>query len=105
MATKKTRAARISAAKLSTAVDKAVRIAAQRHDIAVSNTNLLVNWDIVGRIVRDAALAHNFATDVANQVSKAAGINAVATTFRLGRLQIICGFIERARLPAIREML
>jgi hypothetical protein len=103
MATK-IRAEVISAVKLSAAVDRAVKIAAERHPVSAGDKNLLFNWELVGRLVREAKLAHSFSTEVAAEVSKATGLKVQPATFQIGK-QILAGFIERARLPATRDLL
>lgn len=97
MATK-VRAEAISASSLTAAVDKAVKIAADRHQVAVSDTNLIVNWQLIGRSLKDAKLAQTFSTDVAKQVSLAAGATVQPATLQVGRL-IWCGFIEKGKIP------
>lgn len=101
MATK-TSAALVSSSKLTAAVNKAVAIAAQRHDLAVDGKNLIVNWDIVGRMVKDSVLGQKFATDVAAEVTKTVGVQVQPVTFQVGK-QILCGFIEKSRVPVPRE--
>jgi hypothetical protein len=103
MATKAT-AELVSAAKLSAAVDKAVKIAAERHGVAVSATNVILNWELIGRILRDANIANKFAVDVAATVSESIGTKVQPATVQVGR-QIWCGFFERARIPISRNLL
>jgi hypothetical protein len=97
----KVRAEVISTTKLSGAIDKAVQLAAKRHDIAVGDTNLRLNWELIGRRLRDALNAQQFATDVAKDVSKTTGLNVQPATLQVGKL-IYCGFFEKARLPIER---
>lgn len=94
----------VSAAKLSAAVDKAVKIAAERHAVAVSDTNVILNWELIGRILRDANIANKFAVDVAATVSESIGTKVQPATVQIGR-QIWCGFFERARIPVSRNFL
>lgn len=91
----------ISTAKLSEAVSKAVKIAAERHQLAISETNLVINWDLVGRQVRDALKGQQFATDVAKDVAKTTGLTLQPATLQVGKL-IYVGFYEKVRLPIER---
>lgn len=91
----------VSTAKLSAAIDKAVKIAAERHQVAPGETNLRINWELVGRRLRTALNAQQFATDVSRDVAKATGLNLQPSTLQVGKL-IYCGFFERARLPIER---
>jgi hypothetical protein len=101
MATK-TKAELISADKLSSAVDKAVRIAAERHGIDAGDKNLILNWDLIGRVVRDADKAGAFAKDVTTAVSTATGQKLQPATVQIGK-QIWCGFFEKNRIPVSRD--
>ena len=94
----------ISAAKLSVAVDKAVAIAVERHGVVVNDKNIILNWELIGRVLRNATLANSFATDVAGSVSKTIGQKLQPATLQVGK-QIWCGFYERNRLPVQREFL
>jgi hypothetical protein len=100
----KIRAKAVSASKFSAAVDRAVKIAADRHDVAVSDTTLIANWELIGRILRASEMAHRFSSDVASQVSKEVGLPLTPATYQIGR-QILCGFIERGRLPITRDLI
>ena len=80
-----TKAELISAAKLSAAVDKAVKIAAERHGVAVSDKNVILNWELIGRSLRNAALANSFATDVAGSVGTAIGQKLQPATLQVGK--------------------
>jgi hypothetical protein len=102
MATK-VRAEAVSASTLSAAVDKAVKIAADRHQVVVGDQNLIVNWQLIGRSLRDAKLAQEFSADVAKQVSVAAGLKLQPSTFQVGKL-IWCGFIEKAKIPVAHTL-
>lgn len=100
MATK-ARAELISASKLSAAVDKAVSIAAARHGVEVGDGNVILNWELIGRILRDAKVAGQFSTDVTAAVAKSTGQKLQPATLQIGK-QIWCGFFERARIPQSR---
>lgn len=97
----KIKAEAISTARLSAAIDKAVQIAAERHQVVVSDTNLRINWELVGRRLRDAAKAQQFAIDVSKDVAKGTGLNLQPSTLQVGKL-IYCGFFEKIRMPIER---
>lgn len=102
MATTKTLATAIPAAKLAAAINKAVDISAKKLAVDVQPENIVHKWDLVGRVVADAGLAHQFATDVTKQL-KAQGIKADPATFIVNK-QIIAGFIERGRIGELRQL-
>ncbi len=84
------------------AVDKAVALAAKRHEIALTDErNFIVNWDLVGRRIKDSVLADQFAADVAKQLGTA-GIKATPAVLKFNKW-IWVGFYERNRIPVIRE--
>jgi hypothetical protein len=87
----------VSAASLSKAIDKAVDLAAKRHDIRFGSENLIVNWDILGRILREKVTTRGaelgIATTIANSIS---GINGLPVATKIGK-DILVGFIERGR--------
>jgi len=98
MATK--RAAVITVKELSASIDRAVRLAAERHQVKAEPSSLLINWEILGRILRefeDMNEAFKFATEVTKNV-KVQGIKAEPACLKIGR-DILCGFVERAGLP------
>lgn len=103
MATNKVLANAIPAAKLATAIDRAVSIAAKRLDVDVQPDNVVHKWDLVGRVMKNADTAHKFAVDVTTQL-KATGLKADPATFIVNK-QIIAGFIERGRITdALRPL-
>jgi hypothetical protein len=90
----------ISVKELSSSIDRAVKLAAERHRIKADPSNLLLNWEILGRILRefeDMNAAFNFATEVTKNVNLQ-GVKAEPAMLKIGR-DILCGFIERAGLP------
>jgi hypothetical protein len=90
----------ISVKDLSRTVDRAVALATKRHGVKTEPGSLIVNWEIVGRILRefqDANAAFEFASDVTRSV-KLQGIKAQPAIFKMDR-DILCGFIERGQLP------
>lgn len=103
MATK-IRSETIAASKLSDAVNRAVKIAAERHQITVSDTNLITNWELIGRIAREVDLAHQFSGDVAAEIKKNLGLSVKPATFQVGK-QILVGFVQNERLPISRDLM
>jgi hypothetical protein len=98
MATKQ--AAVISVKQLSQSIDRAVKLAAKRHELKPEASTLLVNWEILGRILRgfdDINVAFDFAKEVTRS-AKVSGMKAEPAVLKIGR-DILCGFIERASLP------
>jgi len=95
------RAAVISTGKLSDAIDKAVKIAAERHQVAVSDVNLRLNWELIGRKLSKALNAQQFAGDVTKSVGAATGLSLQPATLQVGKL-IYCGFFEKIRMPIER---
>lgn len=92
----------IPASKLVTALDKAVKVAAARHGLAVGDKNVMVNWELVGRRVTDLEVGRKFAADVSKDL-KAQGFKVEAGTLIVGK-QILCGFYEKARIPQLRDI-
>lgn len=98
MALKKAEA--VSVASISRSVERAVKLAAARHRLAVDRQTLLDRWEILGRRLRDVSdmnVAFKFAADVARQV-KIPGMKVEPIVTRIGK-DILVGFIDRGRLP------
>jgi len=90
----------VSLASVARAVDKAVKVAAARHELRVEDQTLIDRWEIIGRRLRDVAdmnIAYRFASDVSGAV-KIPGIRVEPIVTRIGRDTWV-GFIERSRLP------
>ena len=102
--TTKIRSETIAASKLSDAVNRAVKIASDRHLFSVSDANLVTNWELIGRIARDANLAHQFSGDVTEELGKSLGISVEPATFQIGK-QILVGFVQNERLPISRKLI
>jgi hypothetical protein len=81
---------------LSKSISKAVALAAKRHDVVFGPDNLIVNWEILGRILREMNLAgRDTRLDVATTVMKnIAGARGQPVVTRFGK-DILVGFIER----------
>ena len=102
MAARKRRAEVLSLADLSKAVDRSVALASKRHELATEAGNLMVNWQILGRILRnfeDLNQALSFAKDVTRGV-KIQGLKGQPVVLKVGP-DVLCGFIERSQLPQL----
>ena len=98
----KKRADVVSLADLGKAVDRAVALAAKRHEVTTEAGSLQVNWEIFGRRLRafeDLNVAFNFARDVTRGV-KIQGLKVQPAVVKVGP-DVLCGFIERAGLPRL----
>jgi hypothetical protein len=86
------------------AVNKAVALAAERHQLAVSDKNVIVNWELVGRRIKaiEGLAADKFAGDVVKQLG-GFGIKAVPAVVKVNKW-IWVGFYERNRVPIEREL-
>jgi hypothetical protein len=90
----------VSLAAIGRAVDAAVKVAAQRHELTVDRETLIDRWEIIGRRLRDVAdmnIAFRFAQDVSKGV-KVPGLKVEPAVARIGR-DIWVGFIERGQIP------
>lgn len=93
MATAKKRSKVISAASLSKSIDRAVALAAKRHDVVLEHENIIADWRIVGRQVRSLDQAD--ALDVATTIVKAIdepGFKGMPAVVKIGR-HVIMGFL------------
>jgi hypothetical protein len=89
------RSAVVSINNLGKSIDKAVALAAERHGVKLSDENVIVNWEIVGRILRDFDKRDaNGPLDVANTIAKSAGLNGTPVVTKVGR-DILVGVIPR----------
>lgn len=96
----------VSARDLSKVVDEAVKAASQRSpsgaasggsNLAAAGHNVILNPEILGRILRDAAHAQEFASSVSRGLEKA-GFSVQPVSFEIGKGIHIAGFVERDRL-------
>ncbi len=97
-----TKADTISARVLSQSIDKAVALAAKRHQLKPEAGNLAIDWEIFGRRLRDLQSldqAFAFASDVTRGV-QVPNLKVQPIALRVGP-DIICGFIEKGRLPKV----
>lgn len=97
----KVKAELVSASRLSDAIDKAVKIAAERHQVAVDTKTILLNWELIGRRLKTALNAQQFATAVTQDVGKATGMTLQPATLQVGKL-IYVGFFDKLRVPIER---
>jgi hypothetical protein len=81
---------------LSKSINKAVALAAKRHDVVFGNENIILDWEILGRILREMNLGgRETGLDVASTVLKnLPGVRGQPVVTRIGR-DILVGFIER----------
>lgn len=94
------RAQVISMKELAKSIDRAVEVAKKRHGVLTDSQTLFVNWEIVGRILRDLRdmnAAFKVATDITSGV-KVQGIKAQPACVKIGP-DILVGFIEKAGIP------
>ena len=96
MATKK-RVETVSLSALSKSIDKAVALASDRHGVTFDKGNLILNWEILGRILRDRELTGGQTRlDVAATIAKnVAGIKGQPIVTMVGK-DILVGFVERS---------
>ena len=99
MATVK-RAETIALAGLSKSIDKAIALAAERHKAVFDKPNLVVNWEIVGRILREMAVGgRQTRLDLAATVVRGLpGIKGQPVVTKIGK-DVFVGFIERSGRP------
>lgn len=95
----KRRANVLALSDLGKAVDKAVALAAKRHEVKPEAGTFIKNWEIVGRILRNLDNlndAFSFAREV-TRAAKVKGLKAEPAVLKVGP-DVLCGFIERGQL-------
>jgi hypothetical protein len=95
------RAEVVSLDKLSRSIDRAVAIALKRHMLKPEKPNILLNWEIIGRVVRefdDMNAAFAAAKDITKSV-ELQGIKATPACCGVDGGGILIGFVERAAIP------
>jgi len=99
MATKK-RVETVSLSSLSKSIDKAVGMATKRHGVSLDNDNVILNWEILGRILREMDLSgKDTRLDVAATITKnVVGIKGQPVVTKFGK-DILVGFIARSGSP------
>ena len=81
---------------LSKSINRAVALAAKRHDVRFGKENIIVNWEILGRILREMKLGgKDTRLDVASTVLKnIPGAKGDPVVTKIGK-DILVGYIER----------
>ncbi|WP_010186942.1 hypothetical protein [Sphingomonas sp. PAMC 26605] len=99
MATDIRKATLVAARDLPKIVEAAVHAAGDR--VGVSG-QLVLRWDLAGKVVRDLLEGQKFADNVALHM-KAAGVDAAPAVLAIDN-HIIAGFFERQAVPQIRTL-
>ena len=90
-----TRAETVSLDSLGKSIDKAVALAGRRYGVAFGNDNLILNWEILGRVLRELGnLKPGGELDVAAGLARAAGLKGTPVATRFGK-DILVGVIAR----------
>lgn len=97
MASTKKRVETVSLSSLSKSIDKAVSLATDRHGVVFDKENVILNWEILGRILREMDLSgRDTRLDVAATIVKnVSGIKGQPVVTKVGK-DILVGFIERS---------
>ena len=96
MATTRKRVETVSLSSLSKSIDKAIALASDRHGVVFDKENIIVNWEILGRILREMDLSgRDTRLDVAATIVKNSGIKGQPVVTKIGK-DILVGFIERS---------
>jgi len=83
----------VSLSNLSKALDRAVALAAKRHDVELSGPNIVLNWEILGRILRTRVTANSGdLLGAATTIAQSAGLKGTPVVTRVGR-DILVGVI------------
>jgi hypothetical protein len=90
-----TRSAVVSISTLNKSIDKAVTLAGKRHGVTLGSDNIIYNWEILGRILRELnKVGANGPLEVAATVAKGAGLKGIPVATKIGR-DILVGVIPR----------
>ena len=90
-----TRTAVVSISNLSKSIDRAVALAGRRHGVKLGGDNMIYNWEILGRILRElGALGPTESVDVAATIAKGAGLKGTPVATKIGK-DILVGVIAR----------
>jgi hypothetical protein len=93
-----TRAKAVSVAALSKSIDRAVALAGKRHGVSFGSDNLIYNWEILGRILRELGeLGSDGPVEVAATIAKGAGLKGTPVATKIGR-EILVGVIPQMDL-------
>jgi len=83
----------VSVSSLTKSIDKAVALAAKRHNVKLGSETFIRDWEILGRILREMnQLGPAGPTDVAATIAKAAGLKGTPVSAKIGR-DILVGVI------------
>lgn len=94
------RAQVVSVTTLAKAIDQAVALAAKRQEVKFEPANLSLNWEIIGRQIRDAR-DFNTAMKVATDITKSIKVDGIKGQPVVSKLPggILVGFIDRGLVP------
>lgn len=84
----------VSIGNLSKSIDRAVVLAGKRHNVELSGANVIHNWEILGRILRERFTTETNPLDVAQTIAKEAGLKGTPVATKIGR-DILVGVIPR----------
>jgi hypothetical protein len=87
----------VSLGTLSKSIDKAIGLAAKKHKVTFGGDTLILNWEILGRILREMNEEGRLTRlDVATTVMKSIpGVKGQPVVTKLGK-DVLVGFIERS---------
>ena len=90
-----TRSAVVSVRDLDKSISRAVALAAKRHGVKLGSDNIISNWEILGRILRELnRVGANGPLEVAASVARGAGLRGTPVATKIGR-DILVGVIPR----------
>jgi len=95
----------VSMSSLSKAIDKAFELAEARIDLHTDRENLIMNWHLAGRQIREAdsvaqrRVQEQSALALATAVTKSVGVQGQPVVTRVGG-RVIVGFIARTAIFA-----
>ena len=90
-----TRTTVVSISSLSKSIDRAVTLAGRRHGVKLGGSNMIYNWEILGRILRElGTLGPTESVDVAATIAKGAGLKGTPVATKIGK-DILVGVIAR----------
>ena len=93
MATKRTSV--VSVSNLSKSIDKAVALAGKRHGVQIGADNIIHNWEILGRYLREVnSVAPNDPLAVAQTIATNAGLKGTPVAAKIGK-DILVGIVPR----------
>jgi hypothetical protein len=85
----------VSLSSLSRSIDKAVVLAGKRHGVQIGGENIIYNWEILGRILRELnRVDASEPVDIARTIAASAGLKGTPVATKIGR-DILVGVIPR----------